>query len=96
MTYFWRVWMYQVDPFTRLVGGLVTTVLHGVDVQCKPDEFFTFNAPSGQTCGAYAGTFASDVGAYIDNPDTEGACRYCPYAQVCKLLTTQSALLVVY
>ena len=31
---FWRVWLYELDPFTRLIGGMVVTELHGRPVQC--------------------------------------------------------------
>ena len=42
LPYFWRVWMYQLDPFTRLVSGLVSTGLHEVPVQCQDSEFSVF------------------------------------------------------
>ena len=29
MPAFWRAWLYQLDPFTRLVSGSVVTELHG-------------------------------------------------------------------
>ncbi|EIW69828.1 hypothetical protein TREMEDRAFT_43505 [Tremella mesenterica DSM 1558] len=77
---FWRRWMYWLDPFTWLVSGLVSTSLHGVQVVCKDKEFSRFPSPSGQTCGQYAGAFASAVGGYIANPDTEGICEFCQYS----------------
>jgi ATP-binding cassette subfamily G (WHITE) protein 2 (SNQ2) len=45
---FWRVWLYQLDPFTRLIGGMIVTELHEKTVQCTPQEFNTFKAPGGK------------------------------------------------
>ncbi len=72
----------QVDPFTRLASGLTTSVLHGVPVVCSSNEYFRFQAPNGETCGAYAGAFATAVGAYIGNPQSTGECEYCSYSYV--------------
>ena len=41
---FWRAWLYQLDPFTRLVGGMVTTALHQLPVNCAPAELNAFTA----------------------------------------------------
>jgi ATP-binding cassette subfamily G (WHITE) protein 2 (SNQ2) len=45
---FWRAWLYQLDPFTRLIGGMIVTELHELPVQCKPEEFNSFQAPQGE------------------------------------------------
>lgn len=76
---FWR-FMYRVDPFTYLVGGLISTALHEQQVVCSGEEFQTFQPPSGQTCGQYAGAFANAVGAYINNESATSDCQYCQYA----------------
>jgi ATP-binding cassette subfamily G (WHITE) protein 2 (SNQ2) len=44
---FWRAWLYQLDPFTRLIGGMIVTELHDLPVQCTPGEFNSFRAPEG-------------------------------------------------
>ena len=76
---FWRAWLYELDPFTRLVGGMVVTELQGRSVVCTPAELNKFNAPSGQNCGDYMAPFFERGGAgYIVNNATS-ACEYCAY-----------------
>ncbi|MCJ1434291.1 hypothetical protein MMC27_003658 [Xylographa pallens] len=77
---FWRAWLYQLDPWTRLIGGMVVTELEGRPVVCQPGEFNTFNAPPGQTCGAYMHSFfaAGGAGYILDNATS--ACQYCAYS----------------
>lgn len=78
---FWRAWLYQLDPFTRLIGGMVVTELHGLPVQCQPHELNYLTAPPGQTCGAYMANFFAAGGAgYISDANATGACGYCAYA----------------
>ena len=50
---FWRVWLYELDPFTRLVSGMVATELHDLPVRCKQSEYNSFPAPVNQTCAEY-------------------------------------------
>ncbi|KAL2423849.1 ABC multidrug transporter I [Exophiala dermatitidis] len=79
MPRFWRAWLYELDPFTRLVSGMVVTELHGLPVHCKPRELNSFPAPSGQNCGDYMAEFFSNGGAgYIADNATD-ICRYCAY-----------------
>lgn len=80
LPYFWRSWMYQLDPFTRLISGLVSTGLHNQPVVCQQNEFSIFPAPNGQTCAEYAGAFASAVGGYIANGGSTGDCQFCQYS----------------
>ncbi|KAI9820387.1 MAG: hypothetical protein M1827_006011 [Pycnora praestabilis] len=76
---FWRAWLYQLDPFTRLIGGMVVTELHGRTVECTPSEFNAFTAPPGQTCGEYMSDFFQAGGAgYLANNATD-MCQYCAY-----------------
>lgn len=95
---FWRDWLYQLDPYTRMVGAMLATELQyvqrlvlsclcakrffgsGLKITCKPEEFATFNPPSGQTCAAWASDFVNAAGGYLDNPDDSTACRYCQYS----------------
>ncbi|QRV86887.1 ABC transporter G family member 11 [Ceratobasidium sp. AG-Ba] len=77
---FWRVWMYQLDPFTRLIAGMVSTELHGLKITCTDLEFARFQPPSGQTCVQWAGDFVNASIGYLDNPNETADCRYCPYA----------------
>ncbi|KAG0345844.1 hypothetical protein BG004_002973 [Podila humilis] len=79
MPQFWRSWMYWLDPYHYVIEGLVTVQLHDVDVQCASNEFFIFNAPSGQTCMQYAAKFMEVATGYINNPNATELCEYCQY-----------------
>lgn len=79
MPKFWRSWLYQLDPFTRLIGGMVVTELHSLPVICRTSELNTFTSPAGQTCGEYmAAYFAGGGNGYLVNNDTQN-CGYCAY-----------------
>ena len=69
----------ELDPWTRLIGGMVVTELEGRPVVCQPGEFNIFNAPPGQTCGTYMNNFfaAGGAGYILDNATS--ACQYCAY-----------------
>ena len=76
---FWRSWLYQLDPFTRLVGGMVVTELGGRPVECTTAELNSFTPPPGQTCGQYMEAFFKNGGAgYLVN-DVAETCQYCAY-----------------
>ncbi|KAG6252080.1 hypothetical protein E4U24_000812 [Claviceps purpurea] len=76
---FWRTWLYQLDPFTRLIGGMVTTALHGLKVVCTSGEVNRFVAPENTTCGEYMAAFfeAGAPGYLVDNGTRN--CEYCAY-----------------
>ncbi|KAK1997715.1 ABC-2 type transporter [Colletotrichum falcatum] len=79
MPAFWRSWLYQLDPFTRLIGGMVVTALHDLRVFCTKAELNPFTAPAGQTCGEYMQPFFDNGGpGYLANNDTS-SCEYCAY-----------------
>jgi ATP-binding cassette, subfamily G (WHITE), member 2, SNQ2 len=76
---FWRAWLYQLDPVTRLIEGMVVTELHNRPVECTPSEFNLFTAPPGQDCGSYMAPFFAAGGAgYLANNITSD-CQYCAY-----------------
>ncbi|KAG2419095.1 hypothetical protein HFD88_002199 [Aspergillus terreus] len=76
---FWRYWMYYLDPFTYLVGGLLGEVLWDLKVTCKPSELVHFTAPLGQTCGEYMASFLSEQPGYlVDNSTSD--CSFCKYS----------------
>ncbi|KAI0407306.1 ABC-2 type transporter [Xylaria palmicola] len=76
---FWKAWLYQLDPFTRLISGTITTALHGLAVKCKPHELNAFVAPPGETCGSYMQNFFVAGGSgYLVNDDTNN-CEYCAF-----------------
>lgn len=76
---FWRAWLYQLDPFTRLVSGMVTTELHGREVVCTAKELNSFPSPSGQDCGEYMRNFFGRGGAGYIVSNVSDACHYCAY-----------------
>ncbi|KAG5983012.1 hypothetical protein E4U55_000964 [Claviceps digitariae] len=79
MPAFWRTWLYQLDPFTRLIGGMVTTALHGLDVVCTSGELSRFVAPDNTTCGEYmTAFFEAGASGYLVNNQTQN-CEYCAY-----------------
>ncbi|KAL8291281.1 hypothetical protein RQP46_002259 [Phenoliferia psychrophenolica] len=80
MPYFWRSWMYQLDPFTRIISGMVSTELHGLEIKCLAREFHVFEPPTGQTCADWAGEFVAIAGGYLQNPTASTACEYCQYS----------------
>ncbi|KAI1763372.1 ABC-2 type transporter-domain-containing protein [Hypoxylon sp. FL1150] len=72
------LWLYQLDPFTRLIGGTVTTALDDLPVRCESWELNSFTAPDGQTCGEYMATFFETGAGYIVDNSTS-LCEYCAY-----------------
>ncbi|KAG8903275.1 hypothetical protein FRB99_003542 [Tulasnella sp. 403] len=76
---FWRSWLYQLSPYTRVVSGLITTELRGLEIVCRPDELVTFDPPSGQTCQQWAGSFVQSFGGYLVDGNATSACQYCQY-----------------
>ncbi|KAF1363598.1 hypothetical protein EJ07DRAFT_101881 [Lizonia empirigonia] len=76
---FWRVWLYELNPFTRLIGGMVVTELHNLPVKCTSSEFNQFRAPQGQTCGEYMSDFfANGAPGYLLG-EAANVCNYCAY-----------------
>ncbi|KAJ5850712.1 hypothetical protein N7455_010568 [Penicillium solitum] len=76
---FWRAWLYDLDPFTRLIGGMVVTELQGRDVVCAESELNLFNAPDNLTCGEYMKPFFDRGGNGYIVDDAAQACKYCAY-----------------
>lgn len=79
MPKFWRSWLYQLDPFTRLIGGMVVTELHGRTVQCLPVEFNVFQPPANETCDEYMQPFFERGGNGYLLENTGRVCKYCAY-----------------
>jgi len=96
MIKFWRTWLYQLDPYTRILAAMLSTELQyvsqlsviitpypvcsGLNIRCKSDEFNVFDPPSGQTCLEWGREFVQSFGGYLDNPGDAQACRYCQYS----------------
>lgn len=77
---FWRYWIYYLDPFTYLVGGMLGEVLWDVKVACEPSEFVTFQAPSGQTCREYMLDFLNSQPGYLLDENSTDTCSFCQYS----------------
>ncbi|ODO07726.1 hypothetical protein I350_03300 [Cryptococcus amylolentus CBS 6273] len=77
ITAFWRYWMYYLDPFQYLMGGLVSLTLWDLKVHCSPDEYAVFDPPSGMTCTQYMADFLSHAPGYLSNPESTSKCEYC-------------------
>ncbi|KAJ5101248.1 hypothetical protein NUU61_003470 [Penicillium alfredii] len=77
---FWRYWIYYLDPFTYLVGGLLGEVLWDVKVACEPSEYVRFSAPSGQTCGEYMAEFLASQAGYLLDKNATKTCSFCKYS----------------
>ncbi|KAL8736867.1 MAG: hypothetical protein Q9181_002258 [Wetmoreana brouardii] len=77
MQVFWRYWLYYLNPFSYLLGGLVIAVVEGVPVHCADSDLHEFSPPPGQTCGAYAAAWASSASAQLINPSATDICSVC-------------------
>jgi ATP-binding cassette subfamily G (WHITE) protein 2 (SNQ2) len=87
---FWRYWMYYLDPFTYLIGGLLEPVVWDVQVHCKQDELTTIPLPSGETCGSYMAEFLGSNVGYIVDPNNSTSCEYCQYTTGADYLRTMN------
>lgn len=76
---FWKYWLYYLDPFHYLVGGLFGTVIWDVEVNCKPEELTKFDPLDGQSCGEYMANFLGENAGYVENANATAGCLYCPY-----------------
>ncbi|CAG8292267.1 unnamed protein product [Penicillium olsonii] len=76
---FYHTWLYWADPLTYYFESSVATVLHGVEVQCTPDELAVFDPPSGQTCQKYLARYLDTSSGYLVNPSATQNCQTCPY-----------------
>eukprot|EP01132_Coremiostelium_polycephalum_P003857 gene3857-4808_t len=79
LPYFWRSWMYKLNPCTYFLEGIVTNVLKHVQVECNNDDLLKFNAPPGMTCNEYTANFTSSytIGKVVGGDSNE--CGYCIY-----------------
>ncbi|KAL9604583.1 MAG: hypothetical protein Q9179_001809 [Wetmoreana sp. 5 TL-2023] len=77
MQVFWRYWLYYLNPFSYLLGGLMIAVVERVSVHCADSDLHEFSPPRGQTCGAYAASWASSASAQLINPSATDFCSVC-------------------
>ena len=75
-----RMWLYCLDPFTHVMGAMISAELHRLKIECKSNKFSVFKPPEGQACSAWVNEFVSAFGVYLDNTNDTSACQYCPYS----------------
>ncbi|KAJ5641655.1 ABC multidrug transporter atrF [Penicillium lividum] len=80
---FWRYWIYWLNPFNYLMGGLLVFDIWDTPVNCKESELAIFNTPNGSTCANYLADYMTTIGANMNllNPDATENCKVCEYAQ---------------
>ncbi|KAJ5619237.1 hypothetical protein N7510_003221 [Penicillium lagena] len=78
---FWRFWLYYLNPFTYMIGSLLTFNMWDIDVTCSELELAIFNPPSGTTCGQYLADYMQGLGSGTNllNPDSTSNCKVCEY-----------------
>ncbi|KAG0149123.1 hypothetical protein CROQUDRAFT_714111 [Cronartium quercuum f. sp. fusiforme G11] len=76
---FWRGWMYNLNPSSRLIAGLLVNAIHDLPIVCEPAEFSVFQPPANQTCDQWAGQYAKQNRGHLENPQSTSDCRYCHY-----------------
>lgn len=67
---------------------MIATALHKLPVLCTGSQFFTFDAPPGQTCGEYMDSYLRHGGLGYLADNTTQICRYCPYKSGDEFLTS--------
>lgn len=87
---FWRYWIYWLDPFHYLFGGLLTPVIWDVAVECAAAELVSFDAPGNQTCGEYMSGFLAENPGYLVDPAATSGCEYCAYSRGSEYVRTFS------
>ena len=87
---FWKYWLYYINPATYWIQGVLSATLRDAPIQCAPSELAAFNAPPGQTCDAYAGSYAAQAGGYLVNrpKGIDADCGYCPYSNGVEYMRT--------
>ncbi|EME80697.1 ABC transporter, PDR-type [Pseudocercospora fijiensis CIRAD86] len=73
----WSRWLYWVNPMTWWIGGILSTILGNLHIECTESELIHFDPPANTTCGQYISN--ADPG-YVLAPDATSNCMYCPFA----------------
>ncbi|KUJ23287.1 uncharacterized protein LY89DRAFT_777066 [Mollisia scopiformis] len=75
---FWH-WVHYASPFTWLIDGLFSNILHLTTVTCSPSEINIFQPPANKTCGSFIAPFLTYGAGAIYNPSATKDCEYCRY-----------------
>lgn len=93
---FWRYWLYYLNPYTYLMGFLLTLSLFDWDVKCGTHELAIFDTPNGHNCQQYLSRYLSPNGigrlANLINPEATSGRRVCRYSRGSDYLTTLNIL----
>ncbi|KAJ3541172.1 hypothetical protein NM208_g4732 [Fusarium decemcellulare] len=78
---FWRYWIYYLNPFTYLMGSLMTFALFDKQIECADSEFAVFDPQPNETCSEYLSDYLQGMGSRSNlvNPDATSDCRVCQY-----------------
>ncbi|KAJ5591454.1 ABC multidrug transporter atrF [Penicillium hispanicum] len=78
---FWRYWIYWMNPFNYLMGGMLVFDVFSTPVRCKETEFAIFDTPNATTCIDYLSDYMQTMGSRMNltNPDATSGCRVCEY-----------------
>jgi ATP-binding cassette subfamily G (WHITE) protein 2 (SNQ2) len=71
--------LYWINPFTYLLGGLITAVIEDQSVVCKEEDLYFLSPPVNETCGSYLSSWASSARVQVLNPSDNENCRLCQY-----------------
>ncbi|KAI1846646.1 hypothetical protein JX265_009051 [Neoarthrinium moseri] len=87
---FWRYWLYYLDPFTYLIGALLTPVAWDATVQCLDSELTYIPLPTNTTCGEYMSDFLAKNAGYLVDAASSTSCAYCEYSTGADYLKTMN------
>jgi ATP-binding cassette subfamily G (WHITE) protein 2 (PDR) len=87
---FW-IFMYRVSPFTYLASAMLSVGVANTKLVCAANEFLSFSAPSGQTCGDFMKSYISSSGGYLEDPSATGNCSFCQVSSTNTFLASVNA-----
>lgn len=78
-----RYWIYYLNPFNYLIGGLLVFADFDWPITCSESEFAIFDPPAGQSCGQYLEAWNAGPGSRtnLTNPDALAGCKVCQYSR---------------
>lgn len=87
---FWRYWIYWMNPFNYLIGGMLVFTVWDTEIHCAEREFAIFSPPNGTKCGDYLANYLHGMGASTNlvNPDATDFCKVCEYTRGSDYLKT--------
>ncbi|RVX71601.1 hypothetical protein B0A52_03785 [Exophiala mesophila] len=77
-----RYWLYWINPFTYLMGGLLLFPNWDIVIECSEKELAIFDPPANQTCAQYLEDYMTTpfgMASNLLNPDAQNGCQVCQY-----------------